>query len=340
MDFVIDFIYVGDGDAIVIWARKPNEQDIVIFLDGGSAGNGQKIVDHYRTLIEPHLLPSRSIGFINSHPHTDHINGLIEVVEILGKEMTFAIYNDPVEHISSELKNQIKKSYLAKEDADITHLYESFEKVYRLNQLCDTYNIKRHRALSDEINISDENITLLSPSKQFYEEKVQQFTNIDFLKRVDLSRKSPTIFDDEITSPCKIVDEINDASPENLTSTVLQLTDSNGRKYILTADAGVDSFDDMDENGFSNENINLVQLPHHGSRRNVSSSWLIRFNPTMYIASAAGNVKHPRKAVINCVKRNLPNTSVYSTHTSKNTLSYTTNKSVFPLRGWGSATPL
>ncbi len=340
MDFVIDFLYVGDGDAIIVWARNPNVHDIVIFIDGGSNGNGEKIVNHYNTYIKPHLMTSKTIGFLNSHPHTDHINGLIEVIELIGNEMNFAIYNDPVEHISSELKDKIKNSYLAKEDADIIHLYESFEKVYKLNELCEKYSIKRFRALSDVNIIRSNDIKILSPSKSFYEEKVQQFTNIDFLKRVDFSKKAPTVYDDEITSPCTIVDEINDASPENLTSTVLQLTDSSGRRYILTADAGVDSFDSMVENGFTTNNINLVQLPHHGSRRNVSSTWLKKFNSNMYIASAAGNVKHPRKAVINCIKRNLPRATIYSTHVSKNTLSYTTNKEVFPNRGWGSAKPM
>lgn len=339
MEYVIDFVYVGDGDAIIVWARNPNIADYVFFIDGGNAGNGQKIVNHYQTNIKPHLLQSKAIGFINSHPHNDHINGLIEIVELLGSEMSFAIYNDPVEFISTELREQIKKSYLAKEDDDISHLYESFEKVQKLNELCTQHNLKRSSALTDS-NILNNDIKILSPTREFYQEKVQQFTNIEFLKQKDFSQKPPTIFDDEVTSPCTIVDEINDASPENLTSTVLQLTDSSGKKYILTADAGVESFDDMENNGFNNENINLVQLPHHGSRRNVSSAWLVRFNPKMYIASAAGNVKHPRRAVVNCIKRNLPNTSTYSTHTSKGILSYTTKREVFPSRGWGSATPL
>jgi beta-lactamase superfamily II metal-dependent hydrolase len=339
MEYVIDFIYVGDGDALIVWARDPNVYDYVIFIDGGNAGNGQKIVDHYHENIEPYLMTSRSIGFINSHPHNDHINGLIEVVELLGSKMNFAIYNDPVEFISEELREQIKKSYLAKEDDDITHLYESFQKVLRLNELCKEHNLKKLSAFR-ETNLLGDDIKILSPSKEYYQGKVQQFTNIDFLKKEDFSIKVATVFDDEISSPCTIVDEINDASPENLSSTVIQLTDSSGKKYILTADAGVESFDDMDKNGFDNENINLVQLPHHGSRRNISSAWLQRFKPHMFIVSAAGNVKHPRRAVVNCIKRNLPNTFVYSTHTSKNTLSYTTNREVFPNRGWGSATPL
>ena len=46
MEYNIDFLYVGDGDAIIIWARNPQVQDFVFFLDGGNAGNGQKIVDH------------------------------------------------------------------------------------------------------------------------------------------------------------------------------------------------------------------------------------------------------------------------------------------------------
>ena len=48
MDFVIDFVYVGDGDGIVIWGRNPNENDFVFFLDGGNKEFGIKIVEHYK----------------------------------------------------------------------------------------------------------------------------------------------------------------------------------------------------------------------------------------------------------------------------------------------------
>jgi len=342
MDFVIDFLHVGDGDAIIVWAREPNVHDYIFFIDGGNKGNGQKIVEHYKTWIKPNLLPKHGIGFINSHPHNDHINGLIEVIELLGSEMTFGIYNDPVECISEEHREKIKKSHLAGEDPDIDHLYETFEQIEKLNSLCTKFNLQRYRAYSEDVKFFFGNFKILSPSKSFYTKKVQHFTDIDFLKRVDFSQKTTTVVreEDENAAPCYIVDEIDDASPENLTSTVIQLIDSQNRKYILTADAGVESFDEMLKDGFDPKNIELAQLPHHGSRRNVSSTWLQRFNPQMYIASAAGNVKHPRRAVINCIKRNLPNCSVYSTHTSGNTLSYTTNRSVFPNRGWGSAKPL
>lgn len=341
MDFVIDFLYVGDGDAIIIWGRNPNDADYVFFVDGGNAGDGKKVVQHYKDWIKPHLQNKRAIGFINSHPHADHINGLIEIIEAIGNEMSFAIYNDPVECITEEHKRRIYQSYMKKEDPDITHLYETFEQVEKLNSLCTKFNLRRYQAYREEINFFNGAFRLLSPSKDFYVNQVQYFSDVDFLKTVDFTKKfTPVNENDENIKPCIIVDEKNDASPENQTSTVIQLIDSNNRKYILTGDAGVEAFDYMEGEGFDNANVQLVQLPHHGSRRNISTKWIAKFNPSYYFVSAEGNIKHPRKAVVNCIKRNLPNCRIYSTHTVKATLAETTNPQVFPTRNWVSATPL
>jgi beta-lactamase superfamily II metal-dependent hydrolase len=339
MDFVIDFIYVEDGDGIVIWGRYPNDHDVVFFLDGGNTNFGSKIVEHYKKWIEPNLYNNRRIAFINSHPHADHINGLIEIVKEIGEDMTWGIYNDPVKFISEELRENIKQSALRKEDADIEHLYKSFQKVQELNELCERYGIERIEALTDTFNYNE--IKILSPSREFYASKVQLFTNIDFLKKVNYQKTFSQVNETlESLKPCNVVDEKNDASPENLSSTVIELKDSQNRRYILTSDAGVESFDDMEENGFTCENLNLVQLPHHGSRRNINTNWIAKFSPKMYIVSAEGNEKHPRKAVISCIKKNLPNCATYSTHKSKATLSYTTNKDVFPSRNWKNAESL
>src|SRR5690606_28328513 len=186
MDFVIDFLYVGDGDAIVIWGRNPNESDFVFFLDGGNQENGKKVVEHYRNWIEPHLYQNRKLAFINSHPHADHINGLIEIVNELGSELDWGIYNDPVKFISEELRNNIKKSALNKEDTDIEHLYKSFKKVQELNELCDIYSIEKYEALTDTFSFNE--IKIISPSREFYKDKVQVFTNIDFLKKYDFTK--------------------------------------------------------------------------------------------------------------------------------------------------------
>lgn len=336
MDFVIDFVYVGDGDGIIVWGRNPNESDFVFFLDGGNKEFGTKIVEHYKEWIKPHLYQKRTIAFINSHPHADHINGLIEIVKEIGDEMHWGIYNDPVLFISEELKENIKQSALRKEDADIDHLYKSFEKIQELNDLCAKYKIKKREALSDAFKYKE--IKIISPSREFYTSKVQLFTNIDFLKKVDYSKTFSEVNETlESLISCAVVDEKNDASPENLSATVIEIIDSSNKRYLLTSDAGVEAFDDMEKNGFTTENLNFVQLPHHGSRRNISKNWIGKFAPEMFLISAEGNKKHPRKAVISCIKKNLPNCKIYSTHKNKETISYTTNKSVFPNRNWGSA---
>ena len=218
-------------------------------------------------------------------------------------------------------------------------MYKSFQKIQELNELCEKHNIEKTEALSDSFNYSE--MKVISPSRKFYTEKVQQFTSIDFLKRVDYQKTFSQINESvELSKPCDVVDEKNDASPENLSATVIQLNDSKGRKYILTSDAGVESFDDMENNGFKCENLNIVQLPHHGSRRNISTEWIAKFSPNMFLISAQGNEKHPRKAVLSCIKKNVPDCGIYSTHKDKGTLSYTTNKAIFPDRKWGKADPL
>lgn len=340
MEFVIDFLYVGDGDGIIIWGRNPNEIDFVFFLDGGNKDCGKAIVKHYKNLIKPNLYQNKKIGFINSHPHADHINGLIEIVEEIGSEMSWGIYNDPVKFIAEELRENIKRSALKQEDPDIEHLYKSFQKVQELNELCEKHGIERKEALTDSFSFNE--IKIVSPSREFYTEKVQQFTNIDFLKRVDFTKKAFSSINEsaEGLNPCEVVDEQNDASPENLTATVIELTDSKNRRYLLTSDAGVESFDDMEQNGFDSENLYIVQLPHHGGRRNISTDWISKFAPNMYLISAEGNEKHPRKAVLSCIKKNLTDCKIYSTHKNKSTLSYTTNKDVFPDRKWQHADPI
>lgn len=339
MDFLIDFIYVGDGDAIIIWAREPNVADYVFFLDGGNAGCGQGVVDHYKKWIEPNLQQQRTIGFINSHPHEDHIDGLLEIVEKIGETMSFAIYNDPVECITKEHKDRLYRDYMKGVDPDITHLYKEFEQVEKLNGFCRKYNLKRYNAYSN-INFWNGQFQILMPSEDFYVNHVQYFADEELLKAKDFSVKAgPIDISQDDIKPCEIVDESDDTTPENLTSTVIQLTDSKGKKYILTADAGVASFDYM-ESYFDPTNVEMVQLPHHGSRRNVSARWIKKFQPASFMVSAEGNNKHPRRAVVNCIKRNLPNCKVYSTHLNRAGLRYTTNKNVFPTTGWEPANPI
>lgn len=338
MDFIIDFVSVDNADAIVVWIKKEG-QDYVLFIDGGKTGDGNKVIEHYDTFIAPYVF-NPAIVVVNSHPHNDHINGMIEIVNHFKEKIASAVYNDPLLHIPQQKQQQILEE--RQKDEDINHLYETLEKVKTLNELCKKYGINQVPAFSDDGGNYWNLFQIVSPSVAFYKERVEYFTNLDVLLKEDFTKKGDAEVNEAVEGviACEVVDEKNDASPENLTSTVIKLTDSQGRNFILTADAGVASFDSAIENGFNlTDNNLLVQLPHHGSRRNVNTNWICKFNPAFYVASAAGTKKHPRKAVIACIKKNLPNCRAYSTHKT-GTLSYTTNQALFPYRGWGAAQPL
>ena len=335
MDFIIDFISVKNADAIIVWLKKDNI-DYVFFIDGGKAANSKDVIDHYNLYIKENV-NNPTLIIINSHPHSDHLYGLIEIVDYFGKDISHAVYNDPMKYISNERKQEILDYY--GDDQDINHLHEVFNKVKILNDQCQKYNINRLDAFSDLNDKYSGLFRILGPSKKFYKEKVDFFTSVENLNKYDYSKKGNSFVneEDENLKPCVIVDQENDASPENLTSTIIEFTDSSNKKYLLTADCGIDSFESAEANGFNlNGGFELAQLPHHGSRRNVSAYWLHRISPNYYVVSAEGTTKHPRRAVINCIKRNINNCNVYSTHKS-GTLSITTNRAIFPVRGWGNA---
>ena len=109
-----------------------------------------------------------------------------------------------------------------------------------------------------------------------------------------------------------------DTSAENEMS-VVQYALLNNRKILLTGDVGKKglekSYNYLISKGVSLPGFDLFQVPHHGSRRNVSSELLnILLGPklsskpskgdelfTAVVSSAKKDEAHPRKAVIRAI---------------------------------------
>jgi len=139
-----------------------------------------------------------------------------------------------------------------------------------------------------------------------------------------------------------------ETTAENNSSAILLLS-VDGDKILLTADAGMPALtqavDLLDRINFDKSSLVLVQVPHHGSRRNVGPTLLNRLlGPRLTqdmhlryaIASVAvdGAPKHPSKKVTNAFRRRGAPVSV----TAGNTLCKSKNA---PQRqGWGSVEAL
>ncbi|HTE20313.1 MAG TPA: hypothetical protein VK689_18260, partial [Armatimonadota bacterium] len=95
-----------------------------------------------------------------------------------------------------------------------------------------------------------------------------------------------------------------DTQPQNNTSLVL-LLEVEGRKYLLTADAGQqalwNAIQAAAELGVFLNDLAFLQVPHHGSRRNLSPQLLDWISARIaYISTASEHTpKHPSQAVIN-----------------------------------------
>ena len=108
-----------------------------------------------------------------------------------------------------------------------------------------------------------------------------------------------------------------ETTPQNNSSVVL-LVEVEGRRLLLTADAGMPALtnvaDLLEFNGYAPNDWNLIQVPHHGSRRNVGPTILDRIvgpkqkqdakRMSAYISAAKdGSPKHPAKKVCNAFRR-------------------------------------
>ncbi|MDQ1771398.1 hypothetical protein GQR60_12620 [Labilibaculum sp. A4] len=341
MDFSIDMIDLKDADSIIVWSKE-NNNDYITIIDGGNPNDSKDIISHYETYIAPHVNKEVPILMINTHPHKDHIGGLIDLVNYFGRRIARFYYNNPIDYIDDVVWQNLGllNESIGKTNKKVKKVFESIQDAKNLSKVLEENGITPIPAFSD--TKLDHNIfSFVGPSKEFYLEQLAHFTNLDILKanETNIITEAEINEVEEGLKPCVVLDEQNDTSAENLTSVLTQFTDTSNRKYLFTSDAGVDSFESAESNGFDMTNFHICQLPHHGSRRSVNTNWLSKLNPKQYWVSASGNKKHPRKAVISCIKKNLESTKVYSTHKG-GTKHINSKSNLFPERNWSSANPL
>ena len=161
---------------------------------------------------------------------------------------------------------------------------------------------------------------VLGPSWQYYESLIPEFDGMPRAKATVAGMLAEIMGSAARAMKRFIctwgVDELDDedtTSAKNNSSAITLLT-VEGRYLLFTGDAGITALshaaDELDEIRNDAE-FRLIQIPHHGSRRNVGPTILDRLVGTPLpqgkqrsisaIASTAtkGEPKHPRKAVMN-----------------------------------------
>ena len=147
---------------------------------------------------------------------------------------------------------------------------------------------------------------VLGPSQSFYEDLIQEFAQSDKIIGVEKARQdyASKVMSEEVvagifgTEPEHGLLENPEDTPENQSSTILW-TKYKDNTYIFTADAGVQALQNASKQ-YLIANCYWMQIPHHGSRRNITKQLIEHFSPKVAYISAPGDVKHPRKSVCHC----------------------------------------
>ena len=319
MGYEVDIIGVGQesksGDAIAIrWGNLfgPRSQQKVVIIDGGFRDSGQDLVDH----IKKHYGTGFIDAVISTHPDQDHINGLDVVLDELSVQQLWI--HKPWEHnqglaskftdgrvTDSSLSERLRKNLNSASDLVVKakkksiHIVEPFAGItlYNQNEFC-----------------------VLGPTLDYYESLIPGFDGMpaatDTIKGLLAQIKgiAAKVIKKFISTWGK--DELDDddtTSTKNNSSVISQLVIDECR-LTFTGDAGITALScatDQIHSFSSGSKLKFIQIPHHGSRRNVGPTILNRLigNPLPVgqsrniaaIASTAkkGEPKHPRKAVMN-----------------------------------------
>jgi len=110
-------------------------------------------------------------------------------------------------------------------------------------------------------------------------------------------------YDDEVTS------EINE------TSVVLYLY-LNSTKFLFTGDAGKKSLEAALDSTRNQLEVTHLQLPHHGSRKNINPDLICRINASSYIISCPPDGEkegHPSRRLKNKILELNPDAKIYKT---------------------------
>jgi len=307
--FEIDFLDVGNaksGDAITL-RYCLNEEVYIHVVDGGFQDTSEKLIQHINEYYDS---PSYIDAVVVTHPDGDHVGGLRGLFDNfeIGQLWMLRpwVYAD---ELIDRFKRFTSIENLAK------RLKELYPNIAALEELAEENNVPIYEPFQGA-RIGE--FIVLSPSKEFY---------LDLIVESEKTPESAKIAQESLlVAAGKIIkkavafvrsawgEEIfpeEDTSPENNMS-VVQYANLCGKNILLTGDAGRAAFMKALEYahyvGFSLPGIDRIQVPHHGSRHNVSSEILDALlgpklsskqeNFTAIISAAKEDRDHPRKAVI------------------------------------------
>lgn len=315
----IDFLAVGEessgGDAIALRYGNlsgPRVEQTVIIIDGGYKQNGEALVEFVKSRYGTDVVDI----VVSTHPDQDHSSGLEVVLENLTVQNL--LMHLPWKH-SSSIEQSKASSFTSLANAS-EKLQKSLSETSTLEQIANRKGIPIIEPFTG-VQTTDGVFRVVGPSEPYYETVLAEMIGVQsltqrmaqvlrqakaaVLKFVDETLHIETLRDDGVTRPSN-------------NSSVIAVLDVDGQRSLFTGDAGIPALeralDVLESDGHIPGAFKFVQVPHHGSRRNVGPSVLNRLlgqlgqdttHSTAFVSSPKKNPeeKHPSKKVANAFHR-------------------------------------
>jgi len=324
----IEFLPVGDaskaGDAIVVRYGEPDAYELML-VDGGTLDTGDAIVEHLRQQFGPAVTLSH---VVLTHSDSDHASGLRKVLEEV--PTTNLWLHVPWLHAAETLHLFGDKRWTA------AGLANAIKGEYGI--VSDILDLARDKGCAVYFPDQGSQIgpfTVLAPNRATYNHLLPQFdrtpapdqaaieaVNMWIGKRTllaklfELASKGAEKWTTETWESERLRDG-GVTSASNESSLILYADHGVGNRLLLTGDAGINALwwaiGYAKANALPLQNFNFVQVPHHGSRRNVGPAVLDallgpkepaatnRF--AAFVSAPKDDSSHPRKIVLNAFMR-------------------------------------
>lgn len=311
MGHEIDFLPVGEGehsgDAIAFrfgnllssWAP---DQTVVV-VDGGYSEVGPELVKHIRSYYRANHVNL----VVSTHPDADHVNGLRTVLEEMEVDELFL--HRPWLHVPETSRSNT--------------LLRSLDGARELEELAIAQGIPITEPFTGVSRFGGA-VRVVGPTRAYYEALIPEFrcfappaAAAESGLREALGKVLEAVSRAAESWDIETLDDNGTTSAENLSGVILHLA-LDGYRLLLTADTGIPSLtraaDYMDALGLTATPLKFMQVPHHGSKRNVGPTVLNRLlgpknnqppGSSVAFVSAApdGAPKHPAKKVTNAFVR-------------------------------------
>jgi beta-lactamase superfamily II metal-dependent hydrolase len=288
--YEIDMFDVALGDHIVVTLTEPSGEKISVIIDGGTKKAAEETLDRLK---EYH--GSNTCVVISTHPDNDHIGGLPTVIDEMKPVEVYV--NNPLNFID---KVSLYRNAASLQEAERDRLKSAVERIEEVTASATKCGATIKTAYQgDCYDWKGWKINFLNPEQVLYE---NIWGTSDGLKELYADK---TVKDSETlrNEGSPVLDDGTDTTYMN-NSSVMTLIEGYGQKLLFTGDAGMMAIRSAAQTK-DISNIDFLDCPHHGSRRNVDTEILGYLKPSVvFISSPKKDESLPCDEVIATIQSN------------------------------------